>query len=29
MNRVVSQARDLRFAQQVVNYIKLRSDLRD
>ena len=29
MNRVVSHARDLRFAQQVVNYIKLRSDLRD
>jgi osmotically-inducible protein OsmY len=29
MNRVVSHARDLRFAQQVVNYIKLRCDLRD
>ena len=29
MNRVVGHARELRFAQQVVNYIKLRSDLRD
>ncbi len=29
MNRVVGHARDLRFAQQVVNYITLRSDLRD
>ncbi len=29
MNRVVSHARDLRFAQQVVNYITLRTDQRD
>ena len=29
MNRVVSHARELRFAQQVVNYITLRSDQRD
>ena len=29
MNRVVGHARDLRFAQQVVNYITLREDLRD
>ena len=29
MNRVVGHARELRFAQQVVNYITLRSDLRD
>ena len=29
MNRVVSHARELRFAQQVVNYITLRTDLRD
>ena len=29
MNRVVGHARELRFAQQVVNYISLRSDLRD
>ena len=29
MNRVVGHARELRFAQQVVNYIVLRSDLRD
>ena len=29
MNRVVSHARDLRFAQQVVNYITLRIDQRD
>ena len=29
MNRVVSHARELRFAQQVVNYITLRTDQRD
>ena len=29
MNRVVSHARELRFAQQVVNYITLRIDQRD
>ena len=29
MNRVVSHARELRFTQQVVNYITLRSDQRD
>jgi len=29
MNRVVSHARELRFAQQVVNYITLRSDQRE
>lgn len=29
MNRVVNHARELRFAQQVVNYISLRTDLRD
>ena len=29
MNRVVGHARELRFAQQVVNYITLREDLRD
>jgi osmotically-inducible protein OsmY len=29
MNRVVSHARELRFAQKVVNYIVLRDDLRD
>ena len=29
MNRVIGHARELRFAQQVVNYIVLRSDLRD
>ena len=29
MNRVVGHARELRFAQQVVNYITLRSDQRD
>ena len=29
MNRVVSHARELRFAQQVVNYITLRADQRD
>ena len=29
MNRVVSHARELRFAQQGVNYITLRTDLRD
>ena len=29
MNRVVGHARDLRFAQQVVNYITLRTDQRD
>ena len=29
MNRVVSHARELRFAQQVVNYITLRTDMRD
>lgn len=29
MNRVVGHARELRFAQQVVNYIMLRGDLRD
>ena len=29
MNRVVSHARNLRFAQQVVNYITLRTDQRD
>ena len=29
MNRVVGHARELRFAQQVVNYIILRGDLRD
>lgn len=29
MNRVVSHARELRFAQKVVNYIALRGDLRD
>ena len=29
MNRVVNHARDLRFAQQVVNYITLRTDQRD
>jgi len=29
MNRVVGHARELRFAQQVVNYITLRSDLRE
>jgi len=29
MNRVVSHARELRFAQTVVNYIVLRDDLRD
>ena len=29
MNRVVSHARELRFAQPVVNYITLRSDQRD
>ena len=29
MNRVVSHARELRFAQQVVNYVTLRTDQRD
>jgi len=29
MNRVVNHARELRFAQQVVNYITLRTDLRE
>jgi len=29
MNRVISHARELRFAQKVVNYIVLRDDLRD
>ena len=29
MNRVVSHARELRFAQQVVNYITIRTDQRD
>ncbi len=29
MNRVVGHARELRFAQQVVNYITLRSDQRE
>ena len=29
MNRVVNHARELRFAQQVVNYITLRTDQRD
>ena len=29
MNRVVSHAREVRFAQQVVNYITLRTDQRD
>ena len=29
MNRVISHARELRFAQQVVNYITLRTDQRD
>ena len=29
MNRVVSHARELRFAQEVVNYISLRTDQRD
>ena len=29
MNRVVSHARELKFAKQVVNYISLLSDQRD